>query len=211
MQQILATQNRNIHRPFHIYSGHTYFVTGRMINGKTLMKDNSRKRFFQVILKNLSEELNIGIFAWVVLHNHYHLLFKLNRGETSVSSSRASDKLMLVTPSNNRQSEKLVSFMRRLHASTARKFNEIDQAFGRKVWSQYFDYCIRDEKDFFTHFNYIVKNPLKHKLVLNLNQAYNYPYSSNPTWVSRLGIVGLGEGMARYPVEECPQAIEELN
>lgn len=41
-------------------------------------------------------------------------------------------------------------------------------------WYSYYSHVIRNEKDYYCHFNYITQNPIKHNLVKNL---WDYPYS----------------------------------
>lgn len=216
MEGFARTYNWNKHRPFHIYEGFCYFVTGRCYDDLELLKDENKKKILKTKLAQLSEEMEIGIIGWVILHDHYHLLFLLNRpqsssrvgveGMTNASSSsgelsdKPNDKLGFVIPPGAR-GEKLVKFIRRLHAITSREFNKLDQTPSRKVWYQYWDYCIRNKPDFWKHFNYIIKNPLKHGLVKSLAEAYHYKYSSNPVWLGRFGYEGMRESFVRYPVK----------
>ncbi|MBU2542869.1 hypothetical protein KJ785_04905 [Patescibacteria group bacterium] len=96
----------------------------------------------------------------------------------------------------------LVEFVRKLHKDTSRELNKIDITPGRKVWHQYWDYCIRNETDFWKHFNYILKNPLKHKLAKNIEESFIYKFSSNPIWLERFSFDGLVEGLVKYKVKE---------
>jgi len=89
-----------------------------------------------------------------------------------------------------------------LHSVSSLLLNQQDSVPARKIWYQYFDYCIRNKPDFWKHFNYIIKTPFKHGLVSNLEEAFYYKYSSNPEWLKRFGIDGLNESFIKYPVEE---------
>ena len=191
----------NKHRPFHLYDGHTYFLTGRCYKAVNYFYNDERKEMFQNKLGEISKELNIGIFAWVILNNHYYLIFRLDKtsGVTSASlSSDKQDKLALVTP----YQRKLVKFVTKLHSIISKMCNEMDQTPGRQIWYQYFDYCIRNKADFWKHFNYIIKNPFKHGLVKSLEEAFYYKYSSNSVWFKRFGVEGVNESFIKYPVEE---------
>ena len=191
----------NVHRPFHLYDGHTYFLTGRCYKAVNYFYNDERKEMFQNKLGEISKELNIGIFAWVILNNHYYLIFRLDKtsGVTSASlSSDKQDKLALVTP----HQRKLVKFVTKLHSIISKMCNEMDQTPGRQIWYQYFDYCIRNKADFWKHFNYIIKNPFKHGLVKSLEEAFYYKYSSNSVWFKRFGVEGVNESFIKYPVEE---------
>jgi hypothetical protein len=105
---------------------------------------------------------------------------------------------VLVTP----YKRKLVKFVMKLHSLTSKICYEIDKTPCRKIWYQYWDYSIRIKADFWKHFNYIIKNPFKHKLVSSLENVFYYKYSSNPIWLERFGIGGLNQSFVRYPVSE---------
>jgi REP element-mobilizing transposase RayT len=80
----------NKHRPFHIYDGHTYFLTGRCYKGIDYFEGDDSKEMFRNKLGEISKELDVGIFSWVILNNHYHILFRLDNqsGMTSASLSQ---------------------------------------------------------------------------------------------------------------------------
>lgn len=142
----------NKHRPFHIYDGHTYFVTGRCYNGIDYFKENSKKEMFRKILKDSIEKFNIKLFSWVLLNNHYHVMF-------TVQALDEFHSVQFVTPKVNEwndemsesefrytlQKKKIVEFVRKLHKDTARILNKQNNTQGRKIWYQYFDYCIRNK------------------------------------------------------------------
>ena len=125
------------HRPFHIYYGHTYFLTGPMLEGSPYLYSDERKLMFQNVLKEASERFEIGLFSWVVLHNHYHLLFRLHKERNIELSPQAKFdhnegefrlRAQFSTPLNSKQREKireeeqkhrLVEFVRKLHKDTA--------------------------------------------------------------------------------------------
>ncbi|MFA7315101.1 MAG: hypothetical protein WC025_04225 [Candidatus Magasanikbacteria bacterium] len=68
----------NKHRPFHIYNGYTYFLTGRCYKGVNYFRDENKKRIFRKILKDSIEKFDIKLFSWVILDNHYHILFNVS-------------------------------------------------------------------------------------------------------------------------------------
>ena len=55
---------------------------------------------------------------------------------------------------------------------------------GRKIWQNYWDYCVRLEKDFWKHFNYIHHNPVKHGYVQKMEE---YEFSSHGDWIKKRG------------------------
>lgn len=220
MSDLIQTQNRNTHRPHHIYSGHTYFVTGRCYEGKKYFCDEKRKRIFQNVLKRVATKERVGIFAWVLLDNHYHMLITLHPSTDTMIQEDKFRSTAFVTPyaqqyakgvtnealrslsSTSTHNQTLVRFIKQLHATSSKDINKHDQHKGRAVWYQYFDYCIRNIPDFWKHFNYILKNPLKHGLVHSLEESLLYPHSSNPTWLRKFGTEGIHKGFCKYPVRE---------
>jgi putative transposase len=180
-------------RPHHLYiEGAYYFITGRCLEGKKYFETINKKEMFVSVLKNLQKELDVKLYSWVLLDNHYHILCAL--GELTFTTPKKNNY--------NSQQKTLVRFVKRLHGVTSLFINKENNAPGHKIWYQYFDYCIRNKADFWKHFNYIIKNPFKHQLVSSLENAFSYKYSSNPTWLERFGVDGLNESFIKYPVEE---------
>jgi len=189
---IHSTKHKN--RPHHIYiEGGYYFITGRCVDGKKYFDKIQNKDIFVSILKNLQKELDIKIYSWVLLDNHYHILCAL--GELTFTTP-------LELNVENSHGATLVKFTKRLHSITSLLINKFDNEIGRQIWYQYFDYCLRNKADFWKHFNYIIKNPFKHGLVKSLEEAFHYKYSSNPEWLKRFGIDGINESFIKYPVAE---------
>ena len=91
------------------------------------------------------------LYAWVILDNHVHLLIKTSIGR------------------------ELYKFINAFEGKTAKEVNKLDNRIGRKVWYQYWDRCVRSEKDFYTKLNYIHHNPLKHK---SAKRMEDYEFSS---------------------------------
>lgn len=174
----------NLHRPLHYYGGYFYFITGRTHNGIKYFVNADKKNIFVKRFAVLSKKMNIGISAWVLLENHYHCILHLPE-EKAVESR-------FVLP----------EFVRKLHSQVASILNQRSGVRGQLIWYQYWDHCIRNETDFWKHFNYILKNPLKHKLVDSLEDGFQYKFSSNPTWLQKFGLDGLRDGFVKYPVAE---------
>ncbi len=66
-----------------------------------------------------------------------------------------------------------------------------------RVWYQYIDHVIRDERDYFMHFNYIHQNPVKHSFVERMS---DYQFSSIHEWLEKAGKEWLAGCFRRYPV-----------
>jgi putative transposase len=123
----------------------------------------------------LVPEYGLTLEAWVILNNHYHLLFHLLDGEN------------------------LSLFFKRLHGQTAVKLNRLDYQSGRQFWYNYWDRCIRNERDYWEHFNYIHYNPIKHGYVQKLR---DWPFSSLFSYLEDKGREWLDDCWWSYPSRE---------
>jgi len=138
--------------PPHIYQNETfYFVTGRVVESRLLFNSSNKKELFLKVLKISLEKFSIGLFAFVINDSHYHLLVKIINAQT------------------------LSCFVQNLHENSARLLNKTDGQPGRQVWYQYWDRCIRSEKDFWVRFNYIHHNPVRKEYV---NRPEDWRWSS---------------------------------
>ncbi|MCH8292511.1 transposase, partial [Candidatus Poribacteria bacterium] len=135
---------------------------------------------------------------WVILDNHYHLLMRITQKET------------------------LDKFLQHLHGASSFRLNQRDRCRGRRVWRNYWDRCPRSEKDFYTFFNYIHINPIKHGKValrdgvilkgeeqiaiprarmVDLHDALSqYEFSSYPYYLRKNGKEGMNHVWIDYPV-----------
>lgn len=68
------------------------------------------------------------------------------------------------------------------------------------IWYQYWDYCIRDEADFYRYFNYIHNNSIKHRKVKNIEELYKYKYSSFNNWINKKGREWINSSFEDYPI-----------
>ena len=174
------------HKPQHTYTNeYIYFLTARCQDKNHYFNTDEKKKIFVSVFSKASKRYSARIYAWVLLNNHYHCLIQFF------------DK------------RDIGKFVNNLHTNSARLLNKIDNKPGRNIWYQYWDYCLRDKADFWCHLNYIIQNPLKHKLVLSLSEAYKYKFSSNPILLRRLGKWSLEEKEEEYPIDDLEQEIED--
>lgn len=179
------------HHPLHVYCGSLYFISARTYNGVEYFNDDICCRIFLKRFNVLVKHYEFKIFAWVLLHNHYHLLMQINEGQEE------SKKYLLS------------EFFRKLHSQTASILNQVDHAPARQIWYQYWDWCIRNEEDFWYHFVYLLQNPLKHGLTTNWPDTFNYKFSSNPQYLKNKGEEYLHDMLAYYPVKDwTPEGCE---
>lgn len=166
----------NPNHPPHIYADDTlYFLTAATLQRAHLFNPASYKTHLQEQLLELAPDYGFDLRAWVILDNHYHILFHLAEGD------------------------KLSRFLQRLHAKTATSFNSWDNQVGRQVWWNYWDWCIRNERDYWMHFNYIHYNPIKHGYVQRLR---DWPYSSLFVYLEEHGREWLDDCWRSYPIRE---------
>jgi len=164
------------HHPPHIYLDDAwYIITSSTLGHEHFLTTDRAKGLMRDTLKNLIEEFGITLYAWVILNNHYHLLLKTRVGKD------------------------LSRFFGRLHGSTSRQFNLWDVTPGRQVWHNYWDTCIRTERDFWVRFNYIHYNPVKHGYV---QRPVDWPYSSYRYYLRTKGADWLADCWQSYPVIE---------
>lgn len=178
--------NQQKHAPLHIYSNeHLYFLTARCVEKFSFWNTDEKKKIFVSVLNKSIQKFDIRIYAWVLLNNHYHCLFQTENYSA------------------------IGRFVNNLHSNSCRLLNNADGARGRMIWYQYWDYCIRNQHDFWKHFNYIIQNPVKHGLVKSLEEAYHYKFSSNPVWLERFGQEGLDECFMKYRIRDWTPTIVE--
>ena len=181
----MLPQDRNIHRPPHIVFNNTiYFVTARTVDQAPYFDSNSKKNIFCLCLKAGLLKFQIALYAWVLLNNHYHLLFKIKKGED------------------------LSKFINFLNGKNSFELNKSENTIGRKIWYQYWDHCIRDETDFWKYLNYIHQNPVKHGLCKNLAEAFGYPFSSAKNWIKMKGEGWLYSCFEKYPVIDYTNGVD---
>lgn len=162
------------HRPPHLYVDNAwYFVTASTVNRAPILATDEHFNLWMAAFRGLVEEFKVKLVAWVVLPNHYHFLFMPNT---------AND---------------LGAFMKRLNGGVSRKLNLLDHQQGRAVWYSYWDTCIRGERDFWTRFNYIHYNPVKHGYV---NSPGDWRFSSYQLYARDSGESWLDGCVKDFPI-----------
>lgn len=165
------------HYPPHLYlNNQIYFITARTVNQELFFHAHHKKLLLQRVIQEAKTKLKISFYAWAILANHYHLLFKLPQGKD------------------------LPNFVHTINGKSAFLLNKLDKIQQRKIWFNYWDHCIRNEVDFWKHFNYIHHQPVKHNLYKNQNEAFEYPFSSAQQWIEKKGMEWLESCFELYPI-----------
>jgi putative transposase len=162
------------HHPPHIYlDRRIYFITGRTVGGIAFFASSGDKELFREVLSRACAKFPLEMIAWVLLDNHYHLLMKLAKGTD------------------------LPRFVGNLHANSARLLNAENGAQKRQVWWNYWDYCIRDDGDYYRHLNYIHHNSVKHGYSKEMK---DYQWSSYGSFLEKYGDEWMRDCFRRYPI-----------
>jgi putative transposase len=166
---------RPLHHPPHILVDNTwYFITAHTLGEKDLGLEEFKNIWVNTIIE-LTKKFNYKLYAWVILDNHYHILCKV------------------------RNSQELSTFINRIHGSTSYYINKNRESQGKKIWQNYWDRIVRDEKDFWIKFNYIHYNPVKHGYV---TEPDKWAYSSYRYFLERKGEIWVADCWQSYPIIE---------
>ncbi len=162
------------HHPPHLYLDNTwYIVTSATYQKLPLLRPEGCKNLVAHQIRALVIEFDLRLIAWVILDNHYHLLVKSSFGTA------------------------IPRFFARLHGRTSFDLNKCADTPGRRVWHNYWDTCIRSQTDFWTRFNYIHHNPIKHGYI---SQLEDWPFSSYQYYLKNKGKDWLQDAFRQYPV-----------
>jgi putative transposase len=171
------------HSPLHRLSrGGAYVVTAATYEKAPLFRSGSRLTLLCNTLLKLSSEYGWSVQAWAVFPNHYHF----------VASSVSGDSLR--------------TLIRHLHSATAREMNEIDGRPGRKVWFQYWETLITNQRSYFARLHYVHENAVRHGLV---RRATNYPWCS-AGWFELKAVPSFRKTVLAFPCDRIslPDAFE---
>jgi len=166
---------RHPHTPAHLFIDDTsYFITGAIYNKRSLLLHSDLKYQLLSIIQESFQLLNWELYHWVILDNHYHLLGMSHKGTD------------------------LSKIMGRIHSRSSTLIRKVTRC-DLPVWWNYWDYCPRDETDYFTRLNYLLMNPIKHGYVDNLN---DYPFSSFHLLLNEVGKDDCVKQFRTYPEYE---------
>jgi putative transposase len=164
---------RHLHTPAHLLlDDRSYFITSAIYKKRRLLDDSLKQRL-HLTIHDIMTEYSWKLEHWVILDNHYHIMALSHKGES------------------------LPSIMRRIHSISG---TYIRNATGcdKPVWYNYWDYCPRNEHEYYTRLNYLLYNPIKHGYVDNLQ---HYPYSSFHRTIEDFGRNHLVQQFAHYPLK----------
>ncbi len=141
------------HRPLHIFQHNSFYIITASTYQKAKFFNTEKKlSILTKTILDVLDEYNWQILAWAVFANHYHLI-----------------------ACSTEDSKPLKNTIQRIHSQASRLVNKIDYCPGRRIWYQYWDTCISNEKSYFARMKYVIYNPVKHGLVEN---PLDYPFCS---------------------------------
>ena len=133
-------------------------VTASTLHKQHLFTSHENLTFLESSLLSLAKRYEWQLEAWAVFSNHYHFV-----------------------GSSNTQSANLGTFLKHLHADTARDLNRQNSQIGRTVWFNFWDTKLTYERSYLARLSYVHQNPVKHGLV---NVANQYAWCS-AAWFER--------------------------
>ncbi len=130
------------HNPPHLFiDGAIYFITGGILGKRHILRNDVRKEFVRLAMEKWFSHFEWRLDAWIILNNHYHLVAKARRAKD------------------------MPAIFMRIHGGSATLLNRLDSAPARQVWWNYWDTCIRGDRDFEYRLAYVYWNAVKHGVV----------------------------------------------
>ncbi len=114
-----------------------------------------------------------GVFAWVVLPNHYHAL--LHTADVSV----------------------LLKAVGHLHGRISCRWNGEESCRGRQVWHRAVDTAIKSERHFWASMNYVLHNAVRHGYA---DRWQDWPYSNAAQYLAEVGRAEAERRWREYPL-----------
>ena len=135
-----------------------FFTVNLQDRRQSLFIDNIE--LLKQCIQAVKQQRPFTINAWVVLPEHMHCIWILPEGDTDYAGRwRAIKK----------------AFSRAIPRTEFRTTGQVQQR-RRGIWQRgYWEHLIRDEADFWRHFDYIHVNPFKHGWV---SRVQDWPYST---------------------------------
>jgi putative transposase len=138
--------------PEHLYFDHcAYFVTAATYKHRRWLNDEIKEQL-RGLFHAVFAEYGWTLGDWVILDNHYHLLYNSHAGRD------------------------LPRIINKIHNQSAQAVHRMNpDKLPEPVWYNYWDYCPRAQQDYDIRLCYLLNNPVKHGYVKNL---HDWPWSS---------------------------------
>ena len=141
---------KQAHRPAHLFLDNSpYFITASTHKKRPLLNDAIKIQLLE-LMREAYQSCQWRFEHWVILNNHYHIMVHSDKGED------------------------LSKIIGRIHYKSGQLIRETQGNY-KHIWWNYWDYCPRDQNDYWVRLNCLLLNPIKHGYTDNLN---DYPFSS---------------------------------
>jgi putative transposase len=138
-----------------------------------LFHSASRLTFLHDNLLRLSSQYGWNLQAWSVFPNHYHFVASSDVGRA------------------------LRDLIQHFHGSSSNEVNRLDGISGRKVWLQYWETRITNQKSYFARLRYVHENAVHHGVA---SRAANYSWCS-AAWFERTASPAFQKVIQSFPCD----------
>ena len=150
--------------------GETYFFTLVTEGRRKILTNTSSVALLDEAIEKIRSRHPFELIAQVVLPDHLHAMWSLPEGDANFSMRWRLIKETFTRNYVKRHGAPEVSAERRARGEHA-------------IWQhRFWEHVIRDDRDFYTHLDYIHLNPVHHGLVA---AAADWPHSTFRDWVAR--------------------------
>ena len=140
--------------------GALHHIIARGIEGGKIFQDNADRNNFLCRLGGIIQETETLCFAWALIPNHFHLLLRTG-----------------LVP--------IATLMRRLLTGYAVSFNRRHRRFGHLFQNRYKSILCQEEAYLLELVRYIHLNPIRAKIVKDIQSLDKYPYSGHSVIMGR--------------------------
>lgn len=127
------------HRLEHWYRNNSvYFLTVRCSNKFPALASEQAKQIFWRQITQYVAEHHFDVFVCTLMSNHYHAVGYLSDGSN------------------------LAPLLQKIHGSAAKLVNDVSPQRLVPFWSEYFDGCLRDEKQYWRAYRYTLLQSVRH-------------------------------------------------
>lgn len=141
--------------------GSLHHIIARGIGRRKVFDDNEDRDFFIERLGKVVSDTETQCFAWALIPNHFHLLLKTG-----------------ITP--------IATVMKRLLTGYAMHYNRRHKRYGHLFQNRYKSILCQEDSYLLELTRYVHLNPLRAKLVSDIKELNNHPYSGHSVLMGRV-------------------------
>jgi len=141
--------------------GALHHIIARGIGRRKVFDDNDDRDFFMERLGKIVSDTETQCFAWALIPNHFHLLLKTG-----------------ITP--------IATVMKRLLTGYAMHYNRRHKRYGHLFQNRYKSILCQEDSYLLELTRYVHLNPLRTKLVSDMKELGNHPYSGHSVLMGRV-------------------------